>query len=359
MFGHNPFVWTPISTTQLLGADTFAAEQVTNPCNADYLITSNGKKIWWKVTTDNGHYFESKWTFSGAATAHTFMQSGGYGNKYALVSDYEALSPEDRDCPLSTSGRSVPTWPYDENAVIVVKYKDNKWGYFRAKSASSRGLAGGWFTGSEAAALAKSYVTSNYVILDAGECNFGSFAVNLTPEEILGKCQECAAPSNCAVSTWSAWSSCSNGTRTRTRTITNPQMNGGTACPSLTETGSCTPSNGDGTPDIIPCADANRNTAADGSCDTDCLTGYEFDSNNNCVAVSATNGGNGDDPNDCATANRAKNTDDTCGDCKTGYSEDTTTGLCVADVADEEDAPNYLLYGGIAVVAVIGFSMMS
>lgn len=49
----------------------------------------------------------------------------------------------------------------------------------------------------------------------------------------------CPVPVNCVVSEWSAWSTCTNGTRTRTRTIVTPAANGGTACPALTETQSC------------------------------------------------------------------------------------------------------------------------
>lgn len=60
-----------------------------------------------------------------------------------------------------------------------------------------------------------------------------------------------------------------------------------------------------------------------------------------CIAVASS------DPNDCATANRAKNTDDTCGNCLSGYSEDTTTGNCI------EDGPNYALWGGIAAVGAV------
>ena len=47
-------------------------------------------------------------------------------------------------------------------------------------------------------------------------------------------------PVNCVVSDWGAWSSCTNGTRTRTRTVITPASNGGTACPVLTETENCT-----------------------------------------------------------------------------------------------------------------------
>ena len=36
------------------------------------------------------------------------------------------------------------------------------------------------------------------------------------------------------------------------------------------------------------------------------------------------------DPNDCAGENRVKGTDDVCGSCLSGYTEDDT-GMCVAD----------------------------
>lgn len=45
---------------------------------------------------------------------------------------------------------------------------------------------------------------------------------------------------NCVVSDWSAWSECVSGYKTRTRTVITPASNGGTACPVLTETQSCT-----------------------------------------------------------------------------------------------------------------------
>ena len=53
----------------------------------------------------------------------------------------------------------------------------------------------------------------------------------------LGNCQ----PVNCVVSEWSAWSTCTNGSQTRTRTVITPASNGGTACPVLTESRSCEP----------------------------------------------------------------------------------------------------------------------
>jgi len=70
------------------------------------------------------------------------------------------------------------------------------------------------------------------------------------------------------------------------------------------------------------------------------------------------NGTNGDST--CATENRAANTDGTCGDCLSGFTEDDT-GTCVADVAEEEET-NWLLYGGafalLAVGGVMAMKMM-
>jgi len=47
-------------------------------------------------------------------------------------------------------------------------------------------------------------------------------------------------PINCAVSAWSAWSTCVNGAQTQTRTITTQPQYGGTTCPVLSQTQSCT-----------------------------------------------------------------------------------------------------------------------
>jgi hypothetical protein len=69
------------------------------------------------------------------------------------------------------------------------------------------------------------------------------------------------------------------------------------------------------------------------------------------MPTSGTGGSEDTDTNDCASENRAVNTDDTCGDCITGYTEDTA-GTCIADEpAEEEEETNWLLWGGIAAVA--------
>lgn len=46
-------------------------------------------------------------------------------------------------------------------------------------------------------------------------------------------------PVDCVVSAWSDWSACNGGTKTRTRTVITPAMNGGVACPVLSETVNC------------------------------------------------------------------------------------------------------------------------
>ena len=55
----------------------------------------------------------------------------------------------------------------------------------------------------------------------------------------------------------------------------------------------------------------------------------------------------------CSTENRVANTDDTCGDCLAGFTEDDT-GVCVADADTDEEETNWLLYGGIAALVVVG-----
>jgi hypothetical protein len=46
-------------------------------------------------------------------------------------------------------------------------------------------------------------------------------------------------PVNCVVSAWSDFGACVNGVETRSRTVTTPASNGGTACPTLVETQAC------------------------------------------------------------------------------------------------------------------------
>ncbi len=60
---------------------------------------------------------------------------------------------------------------------------------------------------------------------------------------VLSESQQCntqaCAPADCQVSNWSSWSACTNGTQTRTRTITAQAQPGGKACPVLAETQPC------------------------------------------------------------------------------------------------------------------------
>ena len=65
------------------------------------------------------------------------------------------------------------------------------------------------------------------------------------------------------------------------------------------------------------------------------------------------------DPNDCAGENRVKGTDDVCGSCLSGYTEDDT-GVCVADEdpADDTEDTNWLLYGGLGAVALVAVFFM-
>jgi hypothetical protein len=74
----------------------------------------------------------------------------------------------------------------------------------------------------------------------------GYYSFNgLYRKQVFGKLQDVAncsggaVPVNCVVSEWSDWSICSSGSKTRTRTVITPASGGGTACPTLTETVTC------------------------------------------------------------------------------------------------------------------------
>ena len=56
---------------------------------------------------------------------------------------------------------------------------------------------------------------------------------------VLSETQSCAMPVDCVVSAWSSWSTCDNNSQVRTRTVITPASNGGATCPVLTETQSC------------------------------------------------------------------------------------------------------------------------
>jgi len=58
---------------------------------------------------------------------------------------------------------------------------------------------------------------------------------------------------------------------------------------------------------------------------------------------------------DCPSENREEGTDDTvCGDCLSDFTDDGA-GVCVADTEDDTEPvkTNWMLYGGVAVVAVL------
>ena len=103
---------------------------------------------------------------------------------------------------------------------------------------------------------------------------------------------------------------------------------------------------------VTPCADPNRETNTDGSCGADCKDGYEPDTTPNsgseCIAVA------NDDPNDCASENKTVNADDTCGSCLAGYIDDGT-GVCIPDESEPVSETPWILYGGIAAVALVFF----
>ena len=100
------------------------------------------------------------------------------------------------------------------------------------------------------------------------------------------------------------------------------------------------------------CEDPNRETKEDGSCDSECKDGYEYDENNTCVEATD------DDPNDCASKKRVKGTDNACGDCLSGFTENATSGVCEADEEEEEEETNWFMWGGIGALAVAAYFVM-
>jgi hypothetical protein len=65
--------------------------------------------------------------------------------------------------------------------------------------------------------------------------------INLVQNAYLDSCTNTVNdPVDCVVSDWSEYSSCENGTQSRTRTVITPAQNGGASCPVLTESRSCT-----------------------------------------------------------------------------------------------------------------------
>ncbi|WGK93789.1 MULTISPECIES: thrombospondin type-1 domain-containing protein [Flavobacterium] len=78
-----------------------------------------------------------------------------------------------------------------------------------------------------------------YLIWDYRDVNSTQISLCYDASNGATSCIACN-PVNCVVSDWSDWSECSNGSQSRTRTVITPASNGGTACPVLSETRSCT-----------------------------------------------------------------------------------------------------------------------
>ncbi len=132
----------------------------------------------------------------------------------------------------------------------------------------------------------------------------------------IEKNRKCVLPPvDCKVSAFTPWSECSaDGKKTRSRTITTQPAHGGQSCErkfgngrttTLSETVACTytpptppanggtggrGANGGGEPEVEACDDDNRETKTDGSCDSDCKDGYEFDDDDICVETSEEKG---------------------------------------------------------------------
>lgn len=125
----------------------------------------------------------------------------------------------------------------------------------------------------------------------------GYYSFNgLYRRQIFGKLQDvlnCGGGEiDCVVSEWSEWSTCTDGTKTRTRTILVPASGGGTACPSLTETVSCSSGSTCTSYRHIASRDSTITyTGCDGtprSIDTSRFSTYTF-----CAITGSVNGGAG------------------------------------------------------------------
>ena len=57
--------------------------------------------------------------------------------------------------------------------------------------------------------------------------------------QTIGNCSGGEVPIDCVVSEWGEWSVCSEGFKTRSRTVITPASGGGVACPAFTETVAC------------------------------------------------------------------------------------------------------------------------
>ena len=92
---------------------------------------------------------------------------------------------------------------------------------------------------------------------DWGECVSGTISRTRTivtqpvgsglPCPELTETQSCTdggTPTDCVLSSWGAWGTCTGGTQTRTRTITSAPTNGGASCGALSESKNCTAGDG-------------------------------------------------------------------------------------------------------------------
>jgi hypothetical protein len=79
-----------------------------------------------------------------------------------------------------------------------------------------------------------------YLIWDYRDINSTQISLCYDAANGPNSCVACS-PVDCVVSDWSSWSTCANGSQTRTRTVVTPASNGGAACPVLSETRSCEP----------------------------------------------------------------------------------------------------------------------